>query len=225
MTKRDRDNVTPLAPTERTIPRIRESYHPDWCAADGSRRSDLREPRRMRPTSTACNTTTGMFDRTIFGVCPQGWDYDHENWQPPREADGDVIRRRPKSVSLSQEAYRMTHDCAENGVGQLREILLESHFRGPLGSPCLYGTFSDVVWCYQKKVEVHIVSLYETILAYGRASLLDQSHRGSLEEAVLPVWCQSAENCETILRSGVFSARVTLPTVIDGLVVFQMIVE
>jgi hypothetical protein len=30
-------------------------------------------------------------------------------------------------------------ESAENGAGQLREILPESHFRGPLGSPWVSG--------------------------------------------------------------------------------------
>jgi|SRR5579872_1745305 len=32
-------------------------------------------------------TTTGMYDRQIFGVCPEEWDFNHEGWVPPTEAD------------------------------------------------------------------------------------------------------------------------------------------
>jgi len=73
------------------------------------------------------DTTTGMFDRTIFGVCPQGWDYDHENWQPPKQEDGDIIRRRSKSLSVSHEAYEAMHqwrDVDRAGRSRLGELAL-----------------------------------------------------------------------------------------------------
>jgi len=46
-------------------------------------------------------TTTGMYDRMIFGVCPEEWDFNHEGWQPPTEADGAVICRHPAVTFLT----------------------------------------------------------------------------------------------------------------------------
>jgi len=50
-------------------------------------------------------TTTGMYDRQIFGVCPEEWDFNHEGWVPPTEADGEAIRRRPKAVVFPIERF------------------------------------------------------------------------------------------------------------------------
>jgi hypothetical protein len=50
-------------------------------------------------------TTTGMYDRMVFGVCPEEWDFNHEGWQPPTEVDGEVIRRRPKAVVFPKDRF------------------------------------------------------------------------------------------------------------------------
>ena len=47
--------------------------------------------------------------------------------------------RSPLHCENPDEFADVYDDCAENGAGQLREILPESHFRGPLGSPWVSG--------------------------------------------------------------------------------------
>lgn len=54
-------------------------------------------------------TTTGTYDRTIFGVLPRDWEFDHE-WQTTLADDGDVVRRRPKTCTISTEIFQMANE-------------------------------------------------------------------------------------------------------------------
>lgn len=54
-------------------------------------------------------TTTGTYDRTIFGVLPGNWEFDHE-WQPTLADDGDIVRRKPKTCSIPTEIFQMASE-------------------------------------------------------------------------------------------------------------------
>jgi hypothetical protein len=71
-------------------------------------------------------TTTGTYDRTIFGVLPRDWEFNHE-WQPTLADDGDIVRRRPKTCSMPTEIFRMANEWRKvnhEGRRRLAELAL-----------------------------------------------------------------------------------------------------
>jgi hypothetical protein len=54
-------------------------------------------------------TAQGTYDRTIFGIMPDDWEFD-DAWEPPKEANGEEVRRRSKTCAIPYEVYEAVNE-------------------------------------------------------------------------------------------------------------------
>ena len=68
------------------------------------------------------DTATGFYGRQIFGIVPEGWDFDFANWQPLTDEF-----RRSKTCTVTAEAFRLADDWAKEDLAaraDLKELAL-----------------------------------------------------------------------------------------------------
>jgi hypothetical protein len=123
-------------------------------------------------------TTTGLYDRFIYGVAPPSWDWD-DQW----EETAETVERKTKSVSFSDKIYQMKKQWQQQDP-EARRRLGELALRVAMITASANGELSVSEECMA--AALRFMEWQQTIRAWYRPSEMDDKD-GICQEAICRV--------------------------------------